>query len=259
MEISLFGPTGDVSIWIVATLFLGIAFMYSSVGLGGGSSYTALLTILGVSYVVIPTVSLSLNLIVTFAGSINFIRHKHARFGLIWPFLVTSIPMAYLGGSLHLSQTIFGWLLLGSLIFVAARIYLVDDLELGFELSDRVKKILPFGLGGILGFLAGTVGIGGGIYLVPLIILFGLGKEKEAAATGAIFIWINSLFGILARVQFHEITFSDYLPLIGAVVIGGFGGSYFGAARVEPKVIQRILGIVILIALALLARKLLFV
>ncbi|GMQ82149.1 MAG: sulfite exporter TauE/SafE family protein [Rhodothermia bacterium] len=257
MEIFLASPTGDVSIWAAALLFLGIAFMYSSVGLGGGSSYTALLTIFGVSYIVIPTVSLSLNLIVTLAGSINFIRRKHARFGLIWPFLVTSIPAAYLGGSLHLSQTIFGWLLFISLIFVAARIYLVEDLKLGFELSDLTKSVLPFGLGGLLGFLAGAVGIGGGIYLVPLIILFGLGKEKEAAATGAIFIWINSLFGIIARVQVHEITYSDYLPLIGAVAIGGFFGSYLGASRISPKVIQRILGIVILVALVLLVRKLL--
>lgn len=257
METFLASPTGDVSIWVVALLFMGIAFMYSSVGLGGGSSYTALLTIFGVSYVVIPTVSLSLNLIVTFVGSISFIRHKHARFGLIWPFLVTSIPMAYLGGSLHLSQTLFGWLLFISLLFVAARIYLVDDLKLKMELGDFAKLVLPFGLGGLLGFLAGTVGIGGGIYLVPLIILLGLGKEKEAAATGLIFIWVNSLFGIIARVQFHEIVFSDYLPLIGAVAIGGIGGSYLGASQIKPKVIQRILGVVILIALVFLARKLL--
>lgn len=248
---------GDVSVWVLTGFFLVIAFMYSSVGLGGGSSYTALLTIFGLSHIVIPTVSLSLNLIVTTAGSINYIQQKHARFGLIWPFLVTSIPMAYLGGSLHVSKPLFEWLLFLSLIAVVLRIYLWEKVSLDIAYSDGFRKALPFLLGAVLGLLAGIVGIGGGIYLVPLILILGLGEEKAAAATGAIFIWVNSLVGLAARVQYQGINFMDYLPLIVAVAVGGFAGSRFGAARYQPRTIQRLMGVVILIAIVLLGRRIL--
>ncbi len=245
----------EASIWVLAGLFFVIAFMYSSVGLGGGSSYTALLTIFGLSHIVIPTVSLSLNLIVTTAGSFNFIQEKHARWGLIWPFLVTSIPMAYLGGMIHVSRAVFEWLLFISLIVVALRIYLWENVTIDVAFSDRFRKVLPYILGAVLGMLAGIVGIGGGIYLVPLIMIFGLGEARVAAATGAVFIWVNSIVGITARVQYQGINFADYIPLIVAVAAGGFIGSRLGATKYQPRTIQRIMGVVILIAIVLLGRR----
>jgi hypothetical protein len=112
-----------ISPYVLAALFFTVAIVYSSVGLGGGSSYTALIAITGVGYVAIPTISLTLNLFVTSVGGFNFIRKKHARIELILPFFVSSVSMAYLGESLKLPKEIFYWILLVSLIFVAARIY----------------------------------------------------------------------------------------------------------------------------------------
>lgn len=244
--------------WFITILFFLIAFVYSSVGLGGGSSYTALMAILGFGTLVIPMISLSLNLLVTTIGSYNFIRHKHARIRLIIPFLVSSIPMAYLGGALRLPSTIFYWVLLVSLCFVAARIYLWQNTRFTLDLTDKGKLAVSLLAGSVLGFIAGVAGIGGGIYLVPLIIILGLGSEKEAATCGVIFIWINSLFGLISRLQYNSIDLTNYLPLLVAVLLGGILGSWLGAVHYAPRTMEKILGIIILLAILALGRKLLF-
>ena len=243
----------------VAILFFAIAFIYSSVGLGGGSSYTAVMALLGFSTIVIPTVSLMLNMLVTTVGSYNFIRQKHVRFKLIAPFLISSMPMAYLGGTLHLPKQLFFWLLLVSLVFVAIRIYFWRNTTLGLILSVRQKISISLLAGAVLGFIAGVVGIGGGIYLVPLIIILGLGSQKEAAACGAIFVWLNSVAGLTARFQYHFIDLRAYIPLIIAVILGGIFGSYLGASRFSAKTIEKVLGMVVLIAIGFLIKKLIFV
>lgn len=243
----------------IALLFFSIAFIYSSVGLGGGSSYTAVMALLGFSSIVIPTVSLMLNMLVTTAGSYNFIRQKHARFKLIFPFLFSSMPMAYVGGSLHLPRQLFYWLLLISLVFVAIRIYFWNDTKLHYTLTNSQKFILSLITGAILGFIAGVVGIGGGVYLVPLIIILGLGTQKEAAACGAIFVWLNSVAGLSARFQYQRIDLTAYWPLIIAVIIGGVFGSFIGASRFSVKTVEKMLGIIILVAISFLLKKLIFV
>ena len=112
-----------ISITLLAVIFAMVAFFYASVGLGGGSSYTALLAIFGATTVTIPMVSLTLNVLVTTVGSIIFLSQRHARLRLIAPFLITSIPMAYVGGMLHLPKMLFYLVLLVSLTFAAMRIY----------------------------------------------------------------------------------------------------------------------------------------
>ncbi len=250
MDIILTSP------YFLATLFFIVAFAYSSVGLGGGSSYTALMAIFGVSTIAIPMVSLSLNLFVTSVGSYNFIRNKHANIKLILPFLLSSMPMAYLGGTLQLPTDIFYWVLLFSLLFVAARIYLWKNIRIKLNLSAKEKIILSLVAGSLLGLIAGIVGIGGGIYLVPLIIILGLGTEKEAAACGAIFIWLNSFSGLLSRLQYNSIDLMNYIPLIIAVFIGGMLGSYMGSFKFSAKTMDKILGSVILVAIFFLIKKL---
>ncbi len=242
---------------LLPILFLFVAFIYSSVGLGGGSSYTAIMAILGVSYIMIPTTSLMLNLVVTFIGMVNFWRNGYGRLNLVGPFLITSIPMAYLGGSMEMPEFIFQIILMSTLILVAVRIYIINGLTLSYQLSDKQKWIMTIGIGATLGFIAGAVGIGGGIYLVPLIIMFGLGKEKEAAAAGSMFIWANSLVGVMARYQSGTFNLDFMLPLIGAVVIGGFAGSYFGSVKYGAKTIQKVMGAVIIIAIIFLLRNML--
>ena len=245
--------------YFIAILFFIVAFAYSSVGLGGGSSYTALMAILGFSTLTIPMVSLTLNFLVTLIGSYNFIRFKHARIKLVLPFIVTSIPMAYLGGALQLPKELFYWLLLLSLIFVAVRIYFWSNVSLTLDLSEKGKTVLALISGAILGLIAGIVGIGGGIYLVPLIILLGLGSAKEAAAAGVIFIWVNSLAGLVSRFQYNAIDLTEYIPLIIAVIIGGSLGSFVGAAKYSSKVMEKVLGVIILVAIGFLIRKLILI
>ena len=109
--------------------------------------------------------------------------------------------------------------------------------------------------GALLGFIAGVTGIGGGVYLVPLIILIGLGTAKEAAACGAFFIWVNSISGLLARFQHNAIDVESYLPLIVGAVIGGLGGSLLGAGRFHPQTMQKILGSILVVAVFLLSNK----
>jgi hypothetical protein len=212
------------------------------------------MAIFGISYLIIPTTSLALNLIVTSIGVINFWRNGHGRLGLIGPFILTSIPMAYLAGTLILSKTIFQLLLLIILMLVVIRIYFLNNLQFSFQLSGVKKWVFILGLGAVLGYVAGAVGIGGGIYLVPLIIMFGLGSEKEAAAAGAMFIWVNSLVGLIARSQSGTFDADFIVPLAGAVIVGGFGGSYLGAVRFDANTIQKVMGAVVIVAVIFIFR-----
>ncbi len=244
-----------LSPYFIAALFFLVAFTYSSVGLGGGSSYTALMAILGFHTLAIPMISLTLNLFVTSIGSYNFIRNKHAKLSLIAPFFLSSIPMAYLGGAIKLPKELFYWVLLVSLIFVAMRIYVWEKTTIQLNISQAGKIIISLIAGSVLGLVAGIVGIGGGIYLVPLIIILGLGTEKEAAACGAIFIWLNSLSGLIARLQYNSIDLSNYVPLIIAVLIGGALGSFLGSTQYSPKTMQKVLGAAVVVAIFFLTKK----
>lgn len=244
-------------LYLLAVLFFLVSLAYSSVGLGGGSSYVALMAIFGVNPLAIPIVSLSLNLLVTSAGSFNFIRKRHARLRLILPFFIASIPMSYIGGSLRLPKEVFYWILLISLVFVALRIYLWKNTVLRLKMGNVQQIVISLIVGSVLGLIAGIVGIGGGIYLVPLIIILGLGSEKEAAACGILFVWVNSFSGLIARFQYNLIDITGFIPHIVAVLIGGWLGSYMGSSRLAPRTMQRILGGIIIVAIVFLTKKIL--
>lgn len=241
--------------YFLAVLFFIVAFTYSSVGLGGGSSYTALMAIFGMNILAIPMISLSLNLFVTSIGSFNFLRNKHGKIKLILPFLISSMPMAYIGGSLKLPKEIFYWVLLMSLVFVAVHLYFWQNTTIKLNIGQKGKIIISLLAGSVLGLVAGIVGIGGGIYLVPLIIILGLGTEKEAATCGAIFIWLNSFSGLLSRLQYNSIDLTNYIPLIVAVLAGGTLGSFMGSFKFSPKVMEKILGSEIIVAIFFLTKK----
>lgn len=245
-----------VSPYVLAGIFALVAGVYASVGLGGGSSYTALLAIFNASYRSIPGISLSLNLVVTLVGSINFARHGHVRMGLVGPLLVASLPMSYLGGSLAVSADVFYWILVGTLVLVAARTYLWDEPSLDLGWGSTAKHVVALVLGAVIGLVGGIVGIGGGIYLIPLILLFDLGTEKEAAAAGAIFTGLNSLSALIAHLQRYIPDLTVMAPLLVAVFVGGVVGSQLGAATFSAKTVRRTLGLVVLVAIVLLIRKL---
>ena len=204
---------------------------------------------MGINYQLIPATSLTLNLGVTFIGMINFWKAGYGRINLVAPFLITSIPMSYLAGSVQLPELIFEIILTMTLILVLLRIYYFNRLAFTYQLSNIEKWLLAIFLGSFLGLISGAVGIGGGIYLVPLIIMFGLGTTKEASAAGAMFIWFNSFAGLLPRLQSGTYDIKSIIPLVFAVLLGGFVGSYFGSVRFESIFIQKIMGTVIILAI----------
>ena len=165
------------------------------------------------------------------------------------------MPMAYVGGSLQLPKEVFYWVLLFSLVFVAIRIYFWQHTSIKLDIGQKGKIAISLFAGSLLGLVAGIVGIGGGIYLVPLIIILGLGTEKEAATCGAIFIWLNSFSGLLSRLHYNSIDLTNYIPLIVAVLLGGTLGSFMGSFKFSPRVMEKILGSVIIVAIFFLLPK----
>lgn len=235
-----------------------MAAVYASVGLGGGSSYTALLAIFGAGPRLIPPVSLGLNVIVTLVGALTFGREGHLRLRLVAPLLLVSVPLSYLGGSLEVPARLFHWLLLGTLALVAARIYLADELSLRLDPGPVAARAAVVVLGGAIGLVGGVVGIGGGIYLVPLLLLLDLATEKEAAAAGTVFTGANSLTALTAHLRRGVPELGPVLPLAGAVLVGGVVGAHLGAARFSAATVRRVLGGVVVLAVALLTRRLVF-
>lgn len=240
---------------LLALLFLVVAFAYSSVGLGGGTAYTALLAVFGASHLAIPTISLTLNVVVTAVGSWVFLRHRYGRLRLVAPFLVTSLPFAYVGGMLDLSPGLFYALLVLTLAAVAGRIFLWTDPRVGVDLGRGQQLALAVVLGALIGFVGGSVGFGGGIFVVPVAVLLGLGTEREAAACGAVFTGVTSASGLLARVQHHPVDWEAMLPLVVAVLIGGSVGAQAGSRRLSPRTMQKVMGVVAVVAAVLLVHR----
>ncbi len=245
-------------IWGIAAVFLLVAATYAAVGLGGGTSYAALMIVFGFSSASIPNLSLLLNLIVTTVSCYNFIRRGHLKFELITPFLVLSLPMAWYGGTLQLPETGFRLLMALSLLLVLLRIYAWPETSLRLQLGRRQVTLVALAVGAVLGLLAGVTGIGGGIFLVPAILVFGLGSMKQAAACGVVFVWLNSLAGLISRSQYNFVDFTAYWPLILAVLVGGTIGSLIGSSSIDSQKLEKLLGLVIVVAVVLLLRSLLF-
>ncbi len=244
--------------WLIIALFCVVAIAYTAVGLGGGTSYAALMVIFGFASASIPNLSLLLNLIVTTVSCYNFIRRGHLRLELITPFLVLSLPMAWLGGTLQLPETVFRLLMALSLLVVLLRIYAWSDTSMRLRLGRRQVILVALVMGAVLGLLAGVTGIGGGIFLIPAILVFGLGTMKQAAACGVVFVWLNSLAGLISRSQYNFVDFTAYWPLILAVLVGGTVGSLIGSSSIDSRKLEKLLGLIIVVAVVLLLRSLLF-
>jgi len=224
------------------TLFFLIAFLYSIVGFGGGSSYLAILALAGLPYEQIPVVALICNVIVTVGGFWHFSRAGFVRWKVILPFIALSIPMAYLGGRLNVSKDLFRLLLGFSLLIAAIRMF-IPTRALGpvREISWKRAWCVGIPAGGVLGFLAGLAGIGGGIFLSPILIFLRWANAKEAAAASSFFITVNSLSGLAGHIEKSALDFQLIPPLAVAVFLGGQLGSRFGAYKVSNVRLQQIL------------------
>lgn len=209
--------------------FFLIAMLYSAAGFGGGSSYLALLVLVGWKAQSFAAVALSCNLVVTGQGAWFLARNGYLKWKDILPFVVASIPMALLGG-LYKIRTDIWFIILGTSLILSGLALLIPKKNEGRDLEQVSRKflwILGIGLGTVLGFLAGLVGIGGGIFLSPILHFLKVGKSREIAALATAFILLNSASGLLGQVLKAGIPdrFAAGLALIGAVVLGGNIGS----------------------------------
>ena len=235
-----------------ALAFVAVAFLYASVGFGGGSTYTAILIESGLSYDLVPPISLLCNIVVVTGGVFHFARAGHLDLRFAAPLIVTSIPAAFLGGYVRIEET--GFLVtLGVALFVAGVLMLLDR-RWGSETGAATSMGMParLALGAILGALAGITGIGGGIYLAPTLHLLRLADAKTVAATSSLFILVNSLAGLTGHLtklggQVEVLLNMSYLALPVAVLIGGQFGSLIGSTSLPAAPIRRLTGLVILV------------
>jgi hypothetical protein len=237
------------NIFPLAPLFFLTALVYSMAGFGGGSTYLALLALFAFPYTLMPKVSLLCNLIVVSGGCWFFYRSGHFSFKRIIPFIVTSIPMAYWGGSLRIGKTLFIWLLGISLGIAALRMLLSEKtFETKIVLSWKKAWLVGIPVGALLGFLSGLVGIGGGIYLSPLLLFLGWANSKQAAAAASFFILVNSMAGLTGQLTkgVPIVEGQWILPLLVAVFLGGQIGSRLGSRRIPKLALQRVTAALIL-------------
>ena len=214
---------------LLAILFLVSATLYSSVGFGGGSTYLALLLIWGIPYFIFPIVALSCNIIVVSGNCFNYIRAGNLNLKLLLPYLIGSIPLSYIGGSLPIEKKLFEILLFlvlataGTLLLFNFKSY--DDREESYRKIPAPVSIL---IGGILGFISGVVGIGGGIFLSPILFLLRAGRPKHIVTSASLFILINSISGIIGQLSKNTVLseIQNYWYLLVAVLIGGQIGNF---------------------------------
>lgn len=236
-------------LFAASLLFLGVAFLYSSVGHGGASGYLAILSLFAFAPSRMSTTALLLNLLVAGAAFIAFYRAGHFFPSLTFPFLLASVPAAFLGGLITISPRHYALLLSGVLLFTAIRFLLSKSSPTSTPESLRSPRLsIALPLGGGIGILSGIVGVGGGIFLSPLILLMKWADPKKTAAASACFIWINSLAGLFGRWLRGGIEVGIFAPFVVAAFLGGLVGSYWGANRFSGFTLRRILGIVLLVA-----------
>lgn len=229
--------------------FFIIALFYSMVGFGGGSSYISVLVLSQYSYQQIPSLALLCNIIVTLGGCWHFYRAGYFKIKNILPFVTTSIPMAYLGGIVNIQRDIF-CLILGLSLLMIAFLMIIPSKKFTPKTNITWKNAWFIGLpiGGILGFLSGLVGIGGGIFLSPALILLKWTHIKEASTAACFFIVINSIAGLSGHIQKGIPDISTFIPLGIAVLLGGQIGSQLGAYRISKSILRPILGCIIFLA-----------
>jgi uncharacterized protein len=215
--------------YILSFLFFLTAILYSSVGFGGGSTYLAILLIWGIPYQVLPVIALCCNIIVVSGNCFNYIKAGNINLKLLTPYLISSIPLAFIGGTLSISKDFFEILLFAVLI-IAGFLLLFNfrSFEEFDQIHKKIPKILTIFIGGSIGFVSGIVGIGGGIFLSPILLLIRADKPKNVATAASLFILINSLAGIFGQFTKHAVFYEiqNYWLLLLSVMIGGQIGNF---------------------------------
>jgi len=234
---------------LLSISFLVTAVLYSSVGFGGGSAYLALLLIWEVPYFLFPLIALSCNIIVVSGNCFNYLRAGNLNLKLLIPYLIGSVPLAFIGGSLTIEKTLFEIFLFivlavaGTLLLFNFKSY--DDKE---ESYKKIPTVVAIIIGSILGFVSGIVGIGGGIFLSPILFLIKAGRPKHIVTASSLFILINSVSGIIGQLTKSEVLneISNYWYLLAAVFIGGQLGNFLNLKIFPTRILALLTAVLVL-------------
>ena len=234
---------------LIGIYFFFIALLYSTVGHAGASGYLATMAMLSFSPEVMKPTALALNIIVALVTTIRFARAGYFSWRLFWPFALASVPMAYLGGGMHVDTTIYKILVGIALVFAAFHLILRSNVapdEPGLATHPGIGASLA--VGGGLGFLSGLTGVGGGIFLSPVLIILHWAGLRRTAAVAAAFILLNSISGLAGYLQKGG-AFPDHIAFWSvAVVSGGYIGSTLGATKFNSPVLRILLGVMLVMA-----------
>ncbi|MEP7350473.1 MAG: sulfite exporter TauE/SafE family protein [Sphingorhabdus sp.] len=228
------------------TLFALVALIYASVGFGGGSTYSALLALSDVDYRLIPVIALLCNIIVVTGGTIRFVRAGLIDWRAVLPLVAVSAPLAFIGGLVPLKQSVF-YMLLGSGLLLSSLVLLV---RVETFAAKRLPQPLLLCISGAVGLLAGLSGIGGGIFMSPVLHLIRWADAKRIAAVASLYILINSITGIAGQlVKAGPVSLmnpaAEYWPLMIGVLVGGQIGSYLGLRLLSAVWIRRLTAVLV--------------
>ena len=234
---------------ILSIFFLITSILYSSVGFGGGSTYLALMLIWEIPFFIIPILALCCNIIVVSGNSINYVRSGNFNLKLLFPYLLGSIPFAFFGASISISKELFETTLFvilsiaGIFLLIESKSFNNDQIKL-----NSIPKVVSIFIGSIIGFISGIVGIGGGIFLSPILFLMKAGYPKHIATTASLFILINSIFGVAGQLT-KDIVFDEFLnywPLFLCVLAGGQIGNLLNIKLLSNKTLALITSVLVI-------------
>ena len=234
------------NIFIFLLILPFVSFFYASVGHGGASGYLALMALFSVTPELMKPTALLLNLFVAALAFYYYYKEGYFNKKLFLYFAIASIPMSIIGGYIEVDATIYKKILAVLLLFAILKMLNIFGKE--SIIIRELKLWQGIVIGGIIGFFSGLIGIGGGIILSPIILLFHLGKMKEAAAVSALFIWVNSAGGLLGQLSSGVSLNIEYFGLVAIALIGGFFGAYYGSKKMNNQSLRYLLAMVLVIA-----------
>ena len=234
---------------ILSILFFVTAILYASVGFGGGSTYLALLLLWGVPYFIFPVVALTCNIIVVSGNCFNYIRAGNLNLKLLIPYLIGSIPLAFIGGSLPIEKEFFEILLFVVLTIAGVLLlFKFNSYDDKIKIFRKIPILVSILIGGILGFVSGVAGVGGGIFLSPILFLLKAGKPKHIVTTASLFILINSLSGIFGQLTKSTVLneIQNYWFLFLVVLIGGQIGNFLNLKIFPSRILALVTATLVL-------------